>query len=103
MLRMGRNPNEEKSQTQATESSRSYSPYQSQSVETRPATDPAASSKALTESETTAREIKDGTLSGVVCAGTSVTAEATSKAMLRIDGHFPGRITSSSGSLLVGA
>ena len=29
MLRMGRNPNEEKSQTQATDSSRSYSPYQS--------------------------------------------------------------------------
>lgn len=101
MLRMGRNPNEEKSQTQATDSSRSYSPYQS--GETPRTAEPAASTKALTESETTAREIKDGTLSGFVGAGTSVTGEATFKAMLRIDGHYAGRITSSSGSLLVGA
>ena len=102
MLRMGRNPNEEKSQTQATDSSRSYSPYQSGETQ-RTATEPAASTKALTESETTAREIKDGTLSGFVGAGTSITGEATFKAMLRIDGHYSGRITSGSGSLLVGA
>ena len=101
MLRMGRNPNEEKSQTQATDSSRSYSPYQSS--EPQRTAEPAANTKALTESETTAREIKDGTLSGFVGAGTSVTGEATFKAMLRIDGHYSGRITSSSGSLLVGA
>jgi cytoskeletal protein CcmA (bactofilin family) len=98
---MGRNPNEEKSQTPATDSSRSYSPYQS--GETQRTAEPAASTKALTESETTAREIKDGTLSGFVGAGTSITGEATFKAMLRIDGHYSGRITSSSGSLLVGA
>ncbi len=101
MLRMGRNPNEEKSQTQATDTSRSYSPYQSS--EPQRTAEPAANTKALTESETTAREIKDGTLSGFVGAGTSVTGEATFKAMLRIDGHYSGRITSSSGSLLVGA
>ena len=104
MLRMGKSPNEEKSQNQATDnySSRSYSPYQSGETP-RPATEPAASTKALTESETIAREIKDGTLSGFVGSGTSVTGEATFKAMLRIDGHYSGRITSSSGSLLVGA
>ncbi len=85
MLRMGRNPNEEKSQTQATDSSRSYSPYQS--GEPQRTAEPAASTKALTESETTAREIKDGTLSGFVGTGTSITGEATFKAMLRIDGH----------------
>ncbi len=101
MLRMGRNPNEEKSQTPATDTSRSYSPYQSS--EPQRTAEPAANTKALTESETTAREIKDGTLSGFVGAGTSVTGEATFKAMLRIDGHYSGRITSSSGSLLVGA
>jgi len=98
---MGRNPNEEKSQTQATDSSRSYSPYQG--GEPPRTVEPASSTKALTESETTAREIKDGTLSGFVGAGTSITGEATFKAMLRIDGHYAGRITSSSGSLLVGA
>ncbi len=102
MLRMGRNPNEEKSQTQSTDSSRSYSPYQSNEPQRTP-TEAAAATKALTESETIAREIKDGTLSGFVGAGTSVTGEATFKAMLRIDGHFSGRISSSSGALLVGA
>jgi cytoskeletal protein CcmA (bactofilin family) len=102
MLRMGRNANEEKSQTQPTDSARSYSPYQSGETQRTP-TEAAASTKALTESETIAREIKDGTLSGFVGAGTAVTGEATFKAMLRIDGHFSGRITSSSGSLLVGA
>src|SRR5258708_8784490 len=94
MLRMGRNPNEEKSQTPATDTSRSYSPYQSS--EPQRTAEPAANTKALTESETTAREIKDGTLSGFVGAGTSVTGEATFKAMLRIDGHYSGRITSTS-------
>ena len=44
MLRMGRNPNEEKSQTQANDSSRSYSPYQS--GEPQRTTEPAASTKA---------------------------------------------------------
>src|SRR5713101_2129109 len=102
MLRMGRNLNEEKSQTQSTDSSRSYSPYQSGETQ-RTATEPAASTKALTESETIAREIKDGTLSGFVGSGTTVTGEATFKAMLRIDGRLSGRVTSSSGTLIVGA
>ena len=84
-------------------SSRSYSPYQSGETRPRPTIEAAATPKALTESETIAREIKDGTLSGFVASGTSVTGEATFKAMLRIDGHFSGRITSSSGSLIVGA
>jgi cytoskeletal protein CcmA (bactofilin family) len=105
MLRMGKNPNEEKSQTQATDSysSRSYSPQQSGETYTRPITENAAAPKALTESETMAREIKDGSLNGFVGSGTVVTGEATFKAMLRIDGHFSGRITSSSGALVVGA
>ncbi len=109
MLRMGKNSNEEKSPTQPSPDSRSYSPYQSgetyrQSGETyRTAGETAATPKALTESETIAREIKDGTLSGFVGSGTMVTGEATFKAMLRVDGRFSGRITSSSGTLIVGA
>ncbi|MBA3257465.1 MAG: polymer-forming cytoskeletal protein, partial [Pyrinomonadaceae bacterium] len=34
--------------------------------------------------------------------GTSVTGEATFKAMLRIDGHLSGKVISSSGTLIVG-
>ena len=102
MLRMGKNPNEEKSPTQP-DTNRSYSPYQSGETYARPATENAATPKALTDCETIAREIKDGTLSGFVGSGTSITGEATFKAMLRIDGRFSGKISSSSGTLLVGA
>ncbi len=105
MLRMGKNPNEDKSQTQAEDghSTRSYSPYQSGETYTRPPTETAASPKALTESETIAREIKDGTLSGFVGSGTVITGESSFKSMLRVDGRFSGRITSSSGTLIVGS
>jgi cytoskeletal protein CcmA (bactofilin family) len=104
MLRMGKNPNEDKGQTPAEDfSTRSYSPYQSSETYARPPIEAANTPKALTESETIAREIKDGTLSGFVGSGTSVTGESTFKSMLRIDGRFSGRITSSSGTLIVGA
>jgi len=105
MLRMGKNPNEEKNPTQPSSdfASHSYSPYQTGETPSRPATEPASSPKASTESETIAREIKDGTLSGFVGSGTTVTGEATFKAMLRIDGRLSGRVTSSSGTLIVGA
>jgi len=106
MLRMGKNPNEEKSPTQTSATSddysnRSYSPYQS--GETYRPAENAATPKALSESENIAREIKDGTLSGFVGSGTDVTGEATFKSMLRIDGHFSGRISSPAGTLIVGS
>src|SRR5256885_7388073 len=106
MLRMGKNPNEDKTQTQTDTDSyatRSYSPYQSNETQARPATDNAATPKALTESETIAREIKDGSLSGFVGSGTVITGEASFKSMLRVDGRFSGRITSGTGTLIVGA
>src|SRR6266403_3004561 len=108
MLRMGKNPNEDKSPTQThtdtdSYSTRSYSPYQSNEPPARPVTENAATPKALTESETIAREIKDGSLSGFVGSGTVITGEASFKSMLRVDGRFSGRITSGSGTLIVGA
>jgi cytoskeletal protein CcmA (bactofilin family) len=57
----------------------------------------------MTESETIAREIKEGNLSGFVGSGTVVTGEANFKAMMRVDGHLSGRINSTSGTLIVGA
>jgi cytoskeletal protein CcmA (bactofilin family) len=106
MLRMGKNPNEKTSQTQASTedySSRSYSPYQRDETNMRPETEAAPVPKAMTDSETIAREIKDGTLNGFVGSGSLVTGNATFKAMLRIDGCFSGRITSENGTLMVGA
>jgi cytoskeletal protein CcmA (bactofilin family) len=81
---------------------RTYSSYQS-GENPRPAIDASASPKALTESESLAREIKDGTLSGFIGSGTVVTGEANFKAMLRVDGHLSGRITSETGTLIIGS
>src|SRR5882724_12568259 len=58
--------------------------------------------RALTESESLAREIKEGNLSGFVGGGTIVTGEANFKALMRVDGNLSGRITSTSGTLIVG-
>jgi len=106
MLRMRKNPNEDTRQTQgSTEdySSRSYSPYQPDETNMQAGIEAAPVPKALTDSETIARDIKDGTLNGFVCSGTFVTGEATFNAMLRIDGRFSGRITSDNGTLMIGA
>jgi cytoskeletal protein CcmA (bactofilin family) len=106
MLRIGKNPkdqddNEHSSHKQEVPdyANRNYS-----SAETRPVAEVSpGSSKALTESETLARDIKEGTLSGFVGGGTVVTGEANFKAMMRVDGHLSGRVSSTSGTLIVGA
>ncbi len=113
MLRIGKNAKEQdenekstyKQETPEYATPKTYSSYQGTSVETKPAAAEvsAASSRALTESETLARDIKEGTLSGFVGSGTVVTGEANFKAMMRVDGHLSGRVSSSSGTLIVGA
>lgn len=106
MLRMGKNPNEDKSENEADAgyaAARTYTPYQSGESYGQPSTQSAATPKALTESENIAREIKDGTLSGFVGSGTNMTGEANFKSMLRIDGRFSGRVNSKGGTLIVGA
>ena len=85
---------------------KTYPSYQATtSVESKPAVvEPTSSgSRAMTESETLARDIKEGTLSGFVGGGTIVTGEANFKAMMRVDGHLSGRVSSTSGTLIVGA
>ncbi len=62
---------------------------------------PGSASRASTESETLAREIKEGTLSGFVGNGTVLTGEANFKGMLRVDGHLSGRVSSQDGTLIV--
>jgi cytoskeletal protein CcmA (bactofilin family) len=109
MLRMGKTPNEDKSPTPTPPSADTYaprtyppSPSPYQSGEQKPMENSSAP-RALSESETIAREIKDGTLSGFVGSGTNVTGEANFKSLLRIDGHFSGRISSPTGTLIVGS
>jgi cytoskeletal protein CcmA (bactofilin family) len=110
MLRIGKNPKDSEQEGSAERqdaspytSPRTYGSYQ-ESAEAKPQTDHASTSpRALTESESLAREIKEGNLSGFVGSGTMVTGEANFKALMRVDGNLSGRVSSTSGTLVVGA
>lgn len=129
MLRMGKNPKADQGDSDNTMDSKATpqymdnnrtpqynapaTPYQSQpSAEPQPyrgsasaessTTTTSSSPRAVTESESLARDIKEGTLSGFVGNGTVLTGEATFKAMLRVDGHLSGRVHSDSGTLIIG-
>jgi cytoskeletal protein CcmA (bactofilin family) len=110
MLRIGKNPREsdhdtstDKQEAAPYTTPRTFSSYQP-TPEVKPQPEPASQSpRALTESESLAREIKEGNLSGFVGGGTVVTGEANFKSLMRVDGHLSGRITSTGGTLIVGA
>jgi hypothetical protein len=61
-----------------------------------------STTKPVTDSESMARDIKEGRLSGFVGHGTTLTGETAFQAMLRVDGHLVGSITSEAGTLIVG-
>lgn len=113
MLRIGKNPKDleqegssERQEAAPYSTPRTYGSYQeSGATDARPQTqtDSSGSARAVTESESLAREIKEGNLSGFVGSGTVVTGEANFKAMMRVDGQLSGRVTSTSGTLIVGA
>ena len=112
MLRIGKSPKDsadneissEKPDVSPYNTPRTFSSYQPATPEPKTQVEYApAAPKALTESESLAREIKEGNLSGFVGSGTVVTGEANFKAMMRVDGHLSGRINSSTGTLIVGA
>jgi cytoskeletal protein CcmA (bactofilin family) len=112
MLRIGKNAKDQEENDHSTQRAevpdystpKTYPSYQPTNTEVKPAVDAATSgSRAMTESETLARDIKEGTLSGFVGGGTEVTGEANFKAMMRVDGHLSGRVSSTSGTLIVGA
>jgi cytoskeletal protein CcmA (bactofilin family) len=100
MIRMGRGTKTDQpdipgnnNNTYTTGAQPSYQ-YQSEAV--------AAPSRAITDSESMARDIKEGRLSGFVGHGTVLTGETNFEAMLRVDGHLMGTVASDSGTLLVG-
>jgi cytoskeletal protein CcmA (bactofilin family) len=112
MLRIGKNPKEQEDNDHSSHKQdvpeyatpKTYPSNLAPAVEAKPASDiVTGSSRAMTESETLARDIKEGTLSGFVGGGTTLTGEANFKAMMRVDGHLSGRISSTSGTLIVGA
>jgi cytoskeletal protein CcmA (bactofilin family) len=82
-------------------------PPQTYEANARPAPPPAAATpstpRAVTESEALARDLREGVVSGFVGSTTVVSGDAEFKGMLRIDGHFTGRVRSEKGSLIVSA
>jgi cytoskeletal protein CcmA (bactofilin family) len=62
-----------------------------------------ATPRVVTDSESIARDIKEGRLSGFVGHGTVLTGETHFQMMLRVDGHLTGTVTSDGGTLIVGA
>lgn len=99
MIRMGRNSRSEQTND--------YSEPQHQSADSALAYqytgENPATTKPVTDSESMARDIKEGRLSGFVGHGTTLTGETSFQAMLRVDGHLVGSISSDSGTLIVGA
>lgn len=63
----------------------------------------AGAGRAISESDSMARDIKEGRLSGFVGHGTTLTGETEFHAMLRVDGHLIGTVTSQAGTLIIGA
>ena len=102
MIRMGRSSKTEPVTTNAaTESYQGQQTYNS-SPSYQNSYD-SSSQRAMSDSETMARDIKEGRLSGFVGHGTVLTGETTFQAMLRIDGHLTGQVSSESGTLIIGA
>jgi cytoskeletal protein CcmA (bactofilin family) len=64
---------------------------------------PSPSSRVVTDSESMARDIKEGRLSGFVGHGTVLTGDTNFQAMLRVDGQLQGTVSSESGTLIVGS
>src|SRR5687768_15993278 len=109
MLRIGKKESGEETSTEKQEATpyntpKTFSSYQGATTEPKPQPEQTSSApRALTESESLARDMKEGNLSGFVGGGTIVTGEANFKALMRVDGHLSGRITSSTGTLIVGS
>jgi cytoskeletal protein CcmA (bactofilin family) len=96
MIRMGRNSRAEPIETPE---------YQPQPVAETYRYQPTTTSQptAISESESMARDIKEGRLSGFVGHGTTLTGETEFTAMLRVDGHLIGTVSSATGTLIIGA
>lgn len=61
-----------------------------------------AAARVVSDSESIARDIKEGRLSGFVGHGTTLTGETNFQMMLRVDGHLTGTVSSDGGTLIVG-
>ena len=98
MIRMGRGNRSDQPDTDDYNKEQSTpEPAYRYSGETQP-----GASRAISESDSMARDIKEGRLSGFVGHGTTLTGETEFHAMLRVDGRLIGTVTSEGGTLIIG-
>ncbi len=93
MIRMGRGSKPENDYNETPSPEQQYR-YAEQAA--------ASTGRAISESDSMARDIKEGRLSGFVGHGTTLTGETQFHAMLRVDGHLIGTVSSESGTLIIG-
>jgi len=94
MIRMGRNSRQDAEEMEYTGQNPSNNTQYGYPEPARPVT---------TDSESMARDIKEGRLSGFVGHGTVLTGETNFQAMLRVDGVLQGTVSSDAGTLIVGS
>src|SRR5688572_15358041 len=99
MIRMGRSSRNEQSDAPEYQNTTSTQP----SGYTYTNEMPQASPRVVAESESIARDIKEGRLSGFVGHGTMLTGETNFQMMLRVDGQLTGTVSSDGGTLIVGS
>lgn len=97
MIRMGRSSKPEQTTDNSGYQETPVTAYQYQNETTN------SSNRAMSESESMARDIKEGRLSGFVGYGTKLTGETNFQAMLRVDGYLTGTVTSDTGTLIIGS
>lgn len=102
MIRIGRGSKSEQPNEETNVPERKTAPTNTP-AQTYRTGNPAPTGNALTESETMARDIKEGRLSGFVGSGTVLTGETNFQSMLRVDGHLTGSVSSEEGTLIIGS
>lgn len=98
MIRMGRGNRPDESDSSEFSEPTPTEPAYRYAAETQSA----VSRGAISESDSMARDIKEGRLSGFVGHGTTLTGETEFHAMLRVDGHLIGTVSSEAGTLIIG-
>lgn len=105
MFGIGKDSSGQKSPTQAetNNSTATYSAFQNSESHIRSSAESISTANTVAESATMAREITNGILSAFVGSGTDIIGQVSFNSMLRVDGHFSGRISSAGGTLIVAA
>jgi len=97
MIRMGRSSRPDENTPSSSPAAPAADPQYRYQTDPQP-----VGSRAVSESDSMARDIKEGRLSGFVGHGTTLTGETEFQAMLRVDGHLIGTVASETGTLIVG-